>query len=458
METATITSTKPTTTHTTTARVVAALLVALTLVVGLGMKPASAQSIAYVDAFNNPVEAGGYVDVYGGGFLPGEFVDIDFGGWTIASVVADQNGDFWATGWVDSLMPEGAHPLDAYGDLGSWASMDLTVTLPSAPQQSQLFPYVGTFQLTVEPGGAVDILGGDFQPYEIVTIEFGGMVLDVVTADENGEFISFTWIDPLMPDGFHPLDAYGDLGSYAWTDLEVLSASAPVLAPTLVSWGPAPQGTFAIVDGYDFQPFEIVWFEFAGLSEAFTADENGFVSALVWIPLDTPLGFHPVDAYGDLGSYAWTDQGVDPEDPYIPHEANETGSTGSSQPNEGGTVIIERVEIVERPQESGEDGEEGPTPRPIEDETEERTSDDEETDDEEAEETEVTESEETETEEAEATETDDTEETDEEVAQTKVTVGSSDDNGMAMVLVIVAAITLAVGTAAGGYAVAKRRS
>jgi hypothetical protein len=297
------------------ARIAALFLLALTLVMTVGIQRAHATQLTvatpFIDALNDPVEAGAVVDLFGDGFIPGEFVDVEFGGSVIASATADQYGSIYASGVVDPLMPAGAHPLDAVGDLGSWATTDLTVVDPPGQPlpQAQLYPYVGTLQMSVAPGGVVDVLGGDFQPGELVTIEFGGLVLDVVTADANGEFYAVGWIDPLMPDGFHPLDAWGDLGSSATFDLEVWSA--PAITPAIFSWGPVPQNSNAVIDGEGFAPFENVWIDFGGLSTPVTADDWGFFTISVFVPGDMPAGAHPVDASGDAGTYATTDQYVD---------------------------------------------------------------------------------------------------------------------------------------------------
>ncbi len=307
------------------------LMMALTLLT-LASSPASAQT-SYVDTNTGFADVGGAVDISGGGFVPGEGVAIDFGGWTMASTTADQNGDFYAVGWVDPTMPTGTHPLDAYGDLGSWATIDLTIVAPAAPAQQPLLPYVGTVQTSVFAGDWVDVYGGDFIPGELVDVEFGGTILGSVTVDNNGEFFIAGPVDSLMPTGSHPLDAYGDLGSFATASTYVDAALPPtqLFSAVFVLQGIIEPGELVDILGTDFVPGEFVTVEYGGMivGTGFT-DGHGDVVVSGWTDMFMPVGVHPLDAYGDMGSFATTDLEIVPLGALSP--TSSPTSTGTQTP------------------------------------------------------------------------------------------------------------------------------
>jgi hypothetical protein len=119
-----------------------AALVALVTLMTLSLVAPSAAQAATQTASVNPstAAAGAPVTVTGSGFLPAESVDVMYGGSTIASGVADASGDFSVSGAIPGSMPEGGHPMDVVGSMGSMVSFSYTVaptppstTAPAAP-------------------------------------------------------------------------------------------------------------------------------------------------------------------------------------------------------------------------------------------------------------------------------------------------------------------------------------
>jgi hypothetical protein len=446
--------------------IIAALALTVVLAVGARRVDALQQGVSTITPLNDPVDAGDWVDVVGDGFEPGEFVSLDFGGWTIANTVAAADGTFFASGMVDSTMPAGAHPLDANGDMGSWATTSLTVT---APAPVVLNPYVGAFQMVVGPGGFVDGIGGDFQPYENVTVFFGGSVLSSVSADANGEFYFDGSASPSLGNGFHRLEASGDWGSYAGSDVEV-SATANG-TPSIASAGSAPQGGVATIFGDGFVAHEVVWISFGGLSDPVTADANGSFAYGLPIANDMPAGGHPVDAYGDVGSWAGTDQVVDPKPAAQPQQSSQPQSPSpqpqqptqpSPSPSTGDATASQQpaADTSNDDQQPADDDADESTEQEEADEsvevTEDETSDTDETPD--ADETPETDETPTVTvvEDIETQASDDEDSSDEQAIEIDPADGES--NGLSMVLFALGGLALA-GTGAGvGLMVARRRS
>ena len=77
--------------------------------------------------------AGDPVTISGSGFQPGEAVEVHYGGSTIAAGVADANGSFSVSGAIPAGMPEGGHPMDVVGSMGSMVGLSYTVVAPPPP-------------------------------------------------------------------------------------------------------------------------------------------------------------------------------------------------------------------------------------------------------------------------------------------------------------------------------------
>jgi hypothetical protein len=211
---------------------------------------AGAQTSASIQASPNPVQAGGLVRVTGSGFQPAEQVSIEFAGSTVAVTIADNAGQFSTSGMVDSSVPAGGHPMDANGDMGSWATIDLTIAVPvpttaaPAPATPQATPAAAapgvSFNGPVPAGGSTVVTGTGFQPGEQVTISFGGSTVGTTVAGAAGDWSTSIQISVSMPVGAHPLDIMGNLGSIVDTSLEV---SAAIPAPTTTPATTQPPST-----------------------------------------------------------------------------------------------------------------------------------------------------------------------------------------------------------------------
>lgn len=232
------------TAHTTFRRLLHMLTVLCLACMALVLMPSSAgaQTSASIQASPNPVQAGGLVRVTGSGFQPAERVTIEFAGSTVAVTIADNAGQFSTSGMVDSSVPAGGHPLDANGDMGSWATIDLIIAAPApttaapAPAAPQATPTAATpgvsFSDPVPAGGSTVVTGTGFQPGEQVTISFGGSTVGTTVAGAAGDWSTSIQISTSMPVGSHPLDIMGNLGSIVDTNLEVSAAiPAPTTAP-----------------------------------------------------------------------------------------------------------------------------------------------------------------------------------------------------------------------------------
>jgi hypothetical protein len=208
-------------------------MVLIVAVMSLAMLPsvAAAQTGASIQVNPSPAQAGELVTVSGQGFQLGEVVSVDFAGSTIGVGVADVNGRFSASGRVDSSVPAGVHPLDANGDMGSWATFDLTILQAAAPAAN---PQVG-FADPVPAGGSTLVSGSGFMPGERISINFGGSRVGNATANQTDTWSSTVMVPSHMPIGSHPLDVDANMGSSVTKQLTVSAAApAPTTAPGAV--------------------------------------------------------------------------------------------------------------------------------------------------------------------------------------------------------------------------------
>jgi hypothetical protein len=122
-------------THTPIRTLARAAHVALVTALALTLvAPAAAHAAGETAAVSPATAAAGEsVDISGSGFQPGEAVEVLYGGSTIASGGADANGDFSVSGTIPADIPEGGHPMDVVGALGSMVSLDYVVAAPTAP-------------------------------------------------------------------------------------------------------------------------------------------------------------------------------------------------------------------------------------------------------------------------------------------------------------------------------------
>jgi hypothetical protein len=125
------TSTRNTKVTTTIRAAFATLVAALALTLAPTAAYAAGETAAVSPA---SAPAGSPVSITGSGFQPGETVEVWYGGPVIAGATADANGDFVASGLVPAGMPEGSHPMDVVGAMGSMVSFGYTVdALTPAP-------------------------------------------------------------------------------------------------------------------------------------------------------------------------------------------------------------------------------------------------------------------------------------------------------------------------------------
>jgi hypothetical protein len=208
-------------------------MVLIVAVMSLAMLPsvAAAQTGASIQVNPSPAQAGELVTVSGQGFQLGEVVSVDFAGSTIGVGVADVNGRFSTSGRVDSSVPAGVHPFDANGDMGSWATFDLTILQAAAPAANPQ----GWFADPVPAGGSTLVSGSGFMPGERISINFGGSRVGIATANQTGTWSSTVMVPSHMPIGSHPLDVDANMGSSVTKQLTVSAAApAPTTAPGAV--------------------------------------------------------------------------------------------------------------------------------------------------------------------------------------------------------------------------------
>lgn len=161
-------------------------------------------------------------------------------------------------------------------------------------------------------GEVVTISGSGFQPGEFVWIDFAGPTLASAIADGAGSFVTSGTVEPHVPAGAHPLDASGDLGSWVTIDLTIVDPTptappAPVF-PDVAFLDGVQAGDLVLITGSGFQPGEFVEIHYAGdvIGVTITTFSGDFaVQALV--PAHVPVGAHPLDVIGDLGSHVGTD-------------------------------------------------------------------------------------------------------------------------------------------------------
>jgi len=250
--------------------------------------------------------------VSGSGFTPGDTVTIEFGGSTIGTATVDANGNFSTTATVPDDMPQGEHPLDVNGMTGVSKDLNYTVTAPLPPVPTPTpapyyLPRVSSTPGSAPPGGTVTFTGTGFRPGEWVTISFGGSDIALGHADGLGDFSTTGKVPDDMPMGDHPIDANGDLGS-SWDG--TLGVDAPVTPPPVpmtpkvgMAPGSGEPGQYVIFNGSDFYGGELVSIHFGGETIAMaTTDDDGSFSASGMIPLHMPVGAHPLDATGAMGS------------------------------------------------------------------------------------------------------------------------------------------------------------
>ena len=73
-----------------------------------------------------------------------------------------------------------------------------------------------------QPGQPFTINGFGFVAGETVTVLFGGDV-NAAVADGEGFFSLLSAVPEDMPAGFHPMEAFGNLGSFVEIEYEVLT-------------------------------------------------------------------------------------------------------------------------------------------------------------------------------------------------------------------------------------------
>ena len=184
--------------------------------------------------------------------------------------------------------------------------------LAIGPAAGQAAPTVIVNPDPAMAGEVVTISGSGFQPGEFVWIDFAGPTLATAIADGAGSFVTSGAVDPFVPAGTHPLDAMGDLGSWVTIDLTIVDPTptvppAPVF-PDIMFLDGVQAGELVLITGSGFQPSEFVEIHYAGdvIGVTITTFSGDFaVQALV--PAHVPVGAHPLDVVGDLGSYVGTD-------------------------------------------------------------------------------------------------------------------------------------------------------
>lgn len=269
-------------------------------------------SVPTVSTSPSSAAPGDSFGVSGSGFTPGDTVTIEFGGSTIGTATVDANGNFSTTATVPKDMPQGEHPLDVNGMTGVSKDLNYTVTAPRPPAPTPTpapyyVPRVSSTPGSAPPGGTVTFTGTGFRPGEWVTISFGGSDIALGHADGLGEFSTTGKVPDDMPMGDHPIDANGDLGSSWDGDLGVDAPITPPPAPMTPKVGMAPgsgePGQYVIFNGSDFTGGELVSIHFGGETIAMaTTDDDGSFSASGMIPTHMPVGAHPIDATGAMGS------------------------------------------------------------------------------------------------------------------------------------------------------------
>ena len=156
-----------------------------------------------------------------------------------------------------------------------------------------------------EAGAVVTVSGQGFQPGEIVWIDFAGATIAQGTADASGQFITNGRIDASVPVGTHPLDANGDNGSWDTYDLTIVPAQAPAPAanPQVRFADPVPAGGSTVVRGTGFLPRERITINFGGSTVGTTvANRSGDWSKSITVPSHMPVGRHPLDIIGNMGT------------------------------------------------------------------------------------------------------------------------------------------------------------
>jgi hypothetical protein len=215
--------------------------------------PVAAQGEVTVTVTPTPAVAGLPVTVTAFGFAPGEMVTVEFGGDVIVSGYADDEGFFESAGVVSATMPEGGHPLDVTGDMGSYATLEVVVTTPppsttTTTTTTTVAPVPAApsvrFSDPVPAGTTTVVSGTGFRPAETVTIEFGGAVVGRTVANEMGDWSLAITVDSAIPVGGHPIDVTGDAGSVVNGEL-VVAPSPPTttVAANLESANQAPTTT-----------------------------------------------------------------------------------------------------------------------------------------------------------------------------------------------------------------------
>ena len=238
-----------------------------------------------------------------------------------------------------SFAPIGVPGLQAAGLPTGGVSASGTINQTSATT-------VTTSPSSAAPGESFGVSGSGFTPGDTVTIEFGGDTIGTAKVDANGNFSTTATVPTHMPEGGHPLDVNGMTGVSKDLNYTVTAPPPPAPTPTpapyyypRVSSGPssAPPGGTVTFTGTGFRPGEWVTISFGGSDIALGhADGLGEFTTTGTIPADMPMGDHPLDANGDLGSSWDGELGVDAplSPPPAPMTPKVGMAPGSAEPGE----------------------------------------------------------------------------------------------------------------------------
>lgn len=269
--------------------------------------------------------AGDSVTITGTGFDLGEKVEVEFAGVTIANAVA-VGGDFQVTATLPTMVPEGPHPMDFNGDMGSSVVLSYTILAPmviATPTPTVPPPaYVPSPAVQVDPsqaysGDKVTIVGTGFDLGEVVEVGFAGVIIAKVVA-VNGDFQVTPTLPKMVPAGAHPMDIDGSMGSsvnvsYTILAPAVIATPTPVATAVPVISNPAAivatpplatPGSEIVVEGTDFQSGETVTLYFDGDVAGALLTGDGYFTFKFTVPSDKGSGIYNVQAIGDLGSQA----------------------------------------------------------------------------------------------------------------------------------------------------------
>lgn len=236
-----------------------------------------------------------------------------------------------------SFAPIGVSGLQAAGLPAAGNSIPVSVT---GTVNFTSVPTVSISPSSAAPGETFTVTGSGFTPGDTVTIEFGGDTIGTAKVGEDGTFSTTATVPDHMPVGEHPLDVNGMEGVSKDRDYTVTMAPpppaptpqptprAPYYVPRVSSTpGSAAAGDTVTFTGKGFRPGELVTISFGGSDIAVVqADGLGEFTTSGRVPDGMPIGDHPLDANGDLGSSWDGDLGVSA--PRTPPPAPSTPKVG----------------------------------------------------------------------------------------------------------------------------------